>query len=152
MRTILLFSTILLALFGGCSQKEKVSNDNISQEEEVDEKKRDYSEISHLKIVWSDIFSQSENEYFVYFYSLYCSHCNSIKNFMIEEALAGNKKIYFSQASAEHVINEQKANQTNVKMLEDLAIKGYPSIIKIVNKVVTKNVAGETAIKSLLNS
>ena len=152
MRTILLFSTILLALFSSCSQKEKVSNNSISQEEEFDEKKRDYSEISHLKIVWSDIFSQSENEYFVYFYSLYCSHCNSIKNFMIEEALGGNKKIYFSQASAEHVISEQKANQTNVKMLEDLAIKGYPSIIKIVNKVVTKNVAGETAIKSLLNS
>ncbi len=152
MRTILLFSAILLALFSSCSQKEKVSNNNISQEEEIDEKKRDYSEISHLKIVWSDIFSQPENEYFVYFYSLYCSHCNSIKNFMIEEALAGNKKIYFSQASGDHIINEEKAKQNGVNSLENLAIKGYPSMIKIVNKVVTKNVAGETAIKSLLNS
>ena len=152
MRNILLFSLTFLSILGGCSPNSKPSTKPEENNTQEEEKKREYSEISQLKILWKDIFNQQENIYYVYLYSLYCSHCNAIKNFMIESALSGNKKIYFIQASGEHVINEEKAKEISVDSLEDLAIRGYPTLLELKNKIVTKNVAGETAIKSVVNS
>ena len=152
MRHIFLFLASIISILGGCSPTSTSTTKPDANNVVEEENKREYSEISHLKILWNDIFKQSENHYFVYFYSLYCSHCNSIKNFMIETALRGNVKIYFIQASGEHVINDEIAKETNVDSLENLAIRGYPTLLELSNWIVVKNVAGETAIKSLLNS
>lgn len=152
MRNFLLLSLLFLSILGSCSPETKPSIKPEENQVEEEEKKREYSEISHLKIFWKDIFNQEENHYYVYLYSLYCSHCNAIKNFMIESALTGNKKIYFIQASGEHVINEEKAKENNVDSLENLAIRGYPTLLELTNKIVTKNVAGESAIKLVVNS
>ena len=109
-----------------------------------------YSEISHLKIFWSEIFKQKEKDYFVYFYSETCSHCRSIKNHIIEYALDEDNHIYFVSSSPEITIDEEKAKNNNVDKLTDLAIRGYPSLIKLSEKIVMLNVAGVSPILEAL--
>ena len=44
----------------------------------------EYDEIVNQKILWNDIFSVAKPTYFVYFYSVVCQNCHSIKNEIIE--------------------------------------------------------------------
>ena len=109
-----------------------------------------YQEIAHLKFDWNDIYSQSKNEYFVYFYSLTCSHCQNLKNLVIEFALK-NDNVFFIEANEKVVIENNVDHTIGISSVSELAILGYPSLIKIEQNVCVFNVAGEHDIKSKLN-
>lgn len=110
-----------------------------------------YNEVEDLHIFYSEIFKQQQASYFVYFYSLTCSHCASIKNEIIKFALSKIETIYFVKSSPEIVIDENKAQELGISNVVDLAIRGYPSLIKIEESKLTLNVAGVLPIKSVLN-
>lgn len=109
-----------------------------------------YNEIEDRKIKWKDVFFPSKTQYFVYFYSLTCSHCNQLKNKIIEYALV-NENIYFVQDSEDVVIDKNVDQTIGINDVESLLIKGFPSLVQIDNKTITKNVAGINDIILILN-
>lgn len=109
-----------------------------------------YDEISDREIVWNDIFSISCPDYFVYFYSPTCSHCNRIKNVIIEYALT-NESMYFIRFSDDVVVSGDVKNTIGVNSIDNLSILGTPSLLEVKNKVVETNIAGERAILEFLN-
>lgn len=112
----------------------------------------DYREINHLRIFWSQIFLVEEDNYYVYLFSPTCSHCNQIKNRMIEYALNPTIPLYFVQESTSVEINDSKANDLNVDNLDDLGIRGYPTLLNLVNHAVIKHLSGVTQILNEINS
>lgn len=144
----ILFIPLASIILTGCvsflPKKEESREDKTIQEIH-----HEYDEISDIKIFWSDIFKQSDNEYYIYLYSTTCSHCNSIKDEMIEFALNSTTPIYFIQSSSEHNIAE--LGTINVKELSSLYIRGYPTLLKVTNKEVILNIAGVAPIKAELH-
>ena len=136
----------ILPTFALCSCGEqysaRISNTiSSSSPSPISEISHSYDEVSNRKIYWSNIFTRPEEHYYVYLYSLTCSHCASIKNQMIEYALSDVSPIYFVESSPEINI-DSKVDSVNVSTLEDLSIKGFPSLLVLDNHVVTKNLAG----------
>lgn len=109
-----------------------------------------YSEINQYKISWKNTFSQAKTSYFVYFYSLTCSHCEQLKNDIIEYAL-DNQNIYFCQNSEEIIISEDVYSTIGISSYEHLSILGFPSLIYIDNGILKSNIAGVPNIKIVLN-
>ena len=144
----ILISPILLS---GCFSLTPPKQKEEKEEPTKQEINHTYDEIKDLKIYWNDIFKQPFNSYYVYLYSETCSHCNSIKNEMIEFALDAIEKIYFISSSAEHVLRETIDPFQRIESLDDLAIRGYPTLLKLEEKVVIKNIAGVKDIKRELS-
>lgn len=111
----------------------------------------DYDEIKEFELSFDSIFEPLEKSYFVYFYSLTCSHCTQIKNFIIEKAIE-TREIYFVKASNQIILKDDVLSTIGAGKIDDIGILGYPSLLKIENKIVIKNVAGITPIKELLNN
>ena len=138
------FSTVLLTgCFSFFPKQEEIKEEKTKQEIT-----HSYDEVESLTIFWSEIFKQSESEYYVYLYSETCSHCNSIKDLMIEYALTQKTTIYFIKSSSEHNLSDIAS--TGVNNLSDLYIRGYPSLLKLKDKTVISNLAGVTPIKTEL--
>ena len=82
--------TLIIALFlVSCNKSNEVKISEINQ--------YDYKDITQLIISKEEIFSFANDSYYVYFYKENCSHCNSIKQTIIGEALI-RKDIYFFSA------------------------------------------------------
>lgn len=111
-----------------------------------------YDEVREKHIYWSNIFTRKDDSYLVYIYSLTCSHCNAIKNDVIEFALTVNIPMYFITSSPEILIDQQLATKQNVNSLENLAIRGYPTLLYLVDHVVMINIAGEKGILDTLDT
>lgn len=142
---------LLLAAFAltGCEQSPSFfpSKPSSSTTEIVE---HDYREISSQKIDWNDMFNQGQNEYYIYFYSLTCAHCKNLKNEVIEYALK-NDNLFFIEASEKVVIVEDVNFTIGSTSISEMGILGYPSLVKIEQKVCVFNVAGESEIISKLN-
>ena len=138
--------TILLG--PGCTSKTEETRTNII-EDDVIPIEHNYSEVEEYQIVWDKMFDVELTTYYVYFYSTTCSHCQELKNYIIEKAL-DNKNIFFVRASnKDQITNDPK----KIKFAEnpgDIWILGYPSLVKIVEKKSVKNLAGITQIKTEL--
>ena len=101
----------------------------------------EYSEITDYRINWDEIFNVGKDNYYVYLFSITCSHCSSIKNKIIEFAI-NNKDIYFVEDCGEIIFKNDVNYTIGLTSTENLAILGFPSLLKITNKILTKNVAG----------
>ena len=110
-----------------------------------------YDDVIDKHIYWSNIFTRSEDTYLVYIYSLTCSHCNAIKNDVVSFALESTIPTYFVRSSPEILIDQTLAQKQNVTSLSELAIRGYPTLLYLVDHTVTVNVAGEKAILDTLS-
>ena len=148
---ILKNSTFLLCLIciTGCQQESKPVEKYV-EPEVIIEVERNYSEVKDYELVWEAMFDVDLPNYFVYFYSPTCSHCNEIKNFMIEKALdRGN--IYFVKASSKDQITNDPKKQKYAENPGDIWILGHPTMIKILNKRCIKYLTGTAQIKTELN-
>ena len=83
-------------------------------------------------------------------YSLTCSHCAQLKNAIIEYALYNVYPIYFVQESSSVVIDEVKASKINVTNIDELGIRGFPTLLSLKNKTVIHQYVGVTPIKNEL--
>lgn len=114
-------------------------------------KEHSYDEVKDKHVFYSDIFSIESDIYYVYFYSTTCSHCNNLKEFIIPLALQRGD-IYFVEASQEIVFLKSIEETIGLTSIEGFGILGYPSLIKIEEHIVKKNLAGILPIRSeLLN-
>ena len=110
----------------------------------------DYREITSKKIDWNDMFSIDKNEYQIYFYSLTCTHCKNLKNLVIGYALK-NDDLFFIEANEKVAIKNDVSDTIGATSISQMGILGYPSLVKIDQKVCVFNVAGESEIVSKLN-
>ena len=109
----------------------------------------EYEEIVNQKLLWNDIFSVAKPTYFVYFYSLVCQNCNSIKNEIIEYGLA-NDDIYFVQDSKEFVFGNDILKTIGVSDISFFFISGFPTLIEIDNAILVNHVVGVNNIRKTL--
>lgn len=139
-------STILLT---SCNSHFNISSNG--QSETINStKEHDYNEVSDKKITWNCIFFEAKTPYFVYCYSLTCSHCASLKNAIIEYAIK-NDNLYFYEDSKDTILKGEVDNTIGVSSSSELAIKGFPSLIKIEEGKVVLNLYGETKISNELH-
>ena len=147
MKTIkLLCLTIIIC--SGCSltSNQKQDQQIINVDVPTD---HDYQEVSDYELTWESMFDVNENNYYVYFYSLTCSHCLELKNYIIGKAL-DRGDIYFVKGSSKDQVTNDSKKLIGAEIPEDFYILGYPTIALISNKKCTKNMAGITQIKSEL--
>ena len=142
------FLLIFPILLGGCTitkKEEKINVSNIV----IPEADHEYFEVENYFINWENILKQNNEVYYVYFYSLTCSHCQELKNWIIERALVRGD-VFFVKGSNKDTIKSDVASTIGATSVDEVAIMGYPSLLKIVNKTVTLNAAGNTKIIELL--
>ena len=144
MRTIFSKLIFLPCLFGLIACQKEIKNSK-----ELEKTEHDYEEIENREIGWNDLFSIGIPQYFVYFYSPYCSHCKEIKDSIIEYALQ-DERMYFVKFSDEVIVAPDVENTIGATSIEDVAILGTPSLIEITNHTVTTNLAGSKAILNYL--
>ena len=106
-----------------------------------------YDEIKDKEILYSNIFGVDSNSYYVYFYSSTCSHCANLKEFIISTAL-DRGDVYFVKASEEIVFLKSVEETIGLTSIEEFGILGYPSLVKIEDHIITKNIAGVLPIRS----
>lgn len=138
-----------LLLLAGCSTNTSSISSTISTSQ-TSEIQHDYSEIENKKISWNSTFFTAKTAYFVYFYSLSCSHCAHLKNRIIDYGLS-HDNIYFCQDSKDTKLQENVDATIGISSSDKLAIRGFPSLIKIENLTLKMNVAGEESICSILS-
>ena len=109
----------------------------------------EYEEIVNQKLLWNDIFSVAKTTYFVYFYSLVCQNCNSLKNEIIEYAIK-NQNIFFVQDSKEFVFGNDILKTIGVSDISFFFISGFPTLIEIDNAILVNHVVGVNNIRKTL--
>ena len=138
-KTLLLFITSIS--LSSCIQ---------SREERINIE-HDYDDISELKIDWKDAFLQAKTQYFLYFYSKYCGHCELIKNQIIGYVLDSNETFYFIEYIDEIPLTSNTELTIGAESWDQFAIRGTPSLAKIENKKAVCNLCGTNDILSFLN-
>lgn len=109
----------------------------------------DYSELEDYRIEWEDIFNISMDDYFVFFFSINCSHCENIKNEIVEIILSRND-VFVVKGSNKVVFKNEIFSTIGAVNVGDFGILGYPSCVEIKDGKVAKNVAGKSQILNIL--
>ena len=143
-KLMLVFPILLLS---SCSIYESTEQSFLSSEEVSIN--HEYDEIVNQKLLWNDIFSVAKPTYFVYFYSLVCQNCNSIKNEIIEYGLANND-IYFVQDSKEFVFGNDITKTIGISDISFFFISGFPTLIEIDNAILVNHFVGVNNIRKTL--
>jgi len=71
----------------------------LRQDASVPTPRRSYELVEHLKIAWSDILKQPDDDYDVYFYSNGCQYCRDLEQDIVIYALGGHRPLYFIEVS-----------------------------------------------------
>jgi thioredoxin-related protein len=82
------------------------------------------------------LLTQPEEVYYIYFYSLTCSHCNSIKEEMIEFVINSDNLYYYSS------IQDLQSTNGIPTYLEVV-----PTLVKVENGLITETVTGVIEIR-----
>ncbi len=102
----------------------------------------DYNEVSEKMIEWQDIFKQEDSFYYCYIFSKTCSHCNSIKDYVIDYALRKNN-MYFIEYKNNIPIIGDVSKTIESTSIETVGILGTPTLLELFNHTLISNVAGE---------
>lgn len=129
-----------LLLFGCADNTKKETITNVIVKAE-----HNYNDVQKYILILDAIFDVDSDSYYVYFYSLTCSHCQELKDFIIEKGLE-RQDIYFIQSSANDQFTTDPNLVINAENPGDIYILGYPTMLKIENKKVTKNLVGNDEI------
>ena len=105
---------------------------NKSNEGQISERNQyDYKDITQLIIKKEEIFSFANDSYYVYFYKENCSHCNSIKQTIIGEALIRNDIYFFDDTADILKVKDLKNPIIGISKSEDIFIYGTPMLINV---------------------
>ncbi|MCX5775624.1 MAG: hypothetical protein NTV44_04610 [Firmicutes bacterium] len=110
-----------------------------------------YTEVAAFSIAWEGIFSLKETDYYIYVYFPGCSHCQSLKNDVIDYALSDPQiPLYFVLGSKDIPKGTNPDKTLGATSLDEVFIVGWPSLIEIKTKVLIKHLIGTAAIRSEL--
>jgi len=141
----LLYLLSVFTLFG-CSDKGQTKE---VQSSRTIEESHNYGEVAEYELMWETMFDVNSDDYYVYFYSTTCNHCEELKNFIIEKALI-YENIYFVKGSSKDQIGNDPKISKYAENPGDIWILGYPSLLEIVGHKCMKNLAGINQIKAEL--
>lgn len=111
---------------------------------------QDYEIVQSNQIRWLDILNQQEDNYIVFIYSETCFYCHEMLDEIVDFANGDFLKTYFVNSS----INQIKISEDygiGATNIEDLSIKGTPSIIEVEDKMVIANAPGIDQCLTYLN-
>ena len=132
------YTFLLVPFLISCSSANKA----VSESENSIIIPHDYSEVSDRMIEWQDIFEQEDDFYYCYVFSKTCSHCNAIKDYVIDYALRKNN-MYFIEFNKNIPIMSDISYTIEKTNVEDIGILGTPTLLEIFNGTLIANVAGE---------
>lgn len=141
------FILLPILLITSCSVNEQTSK--AIEEERFIELSHEYAEISDYELTWDSMFDVESEKYYVYIYSMTCSHCEELKDFIISKAI-DRGDIYFIKGSSKDQLTNDSKKLIGAENPGDIYILGYPSLLQISNHKCTKNLAGTTQIKTEL--
>ena len=139
---------IPLLIMTGCNYKNNVIDK--TEDTVFVPTSHEYGEVSDYELTWDSIFDPSDESYYVYIYSTTCTHCEELKNYIIEKAL-NRGDIYFVKGSNKDQLTNDSKKLIGAENPGDIWMLGYPSLLKISNQKCSKNLAGISQIKSELN-
>lgn len=103
-------------------------------------------------IEYSELFGQTEFEYYVYVFSHTCLHCIEIEKDIINFYNNTTKSMYFIQFQGQIALNKDIDLTIGCNNIADFSILGTPSLVFIRNKSVINNLGGKKAILSHINN
>ena len=137
-------SIFIIALFlVSCNKSNEVKISEINQ--------YDYKDITQLVINKEEIFSFANDSYYVYFYKENCSHCNSIKQTIIGEALIRNDIYFFDDTGDILKVKALKNSIIGISKSEDIFIYGTPMLINVEYGAISSFYLGTEQIINFLN-
>ena len=145
MKTQILILSILV--LSSCSSQKPATSDNDGNY--IIPINHEYSEVSDYYLTWDSIFDVANDRYYVYIYSLTCTHCEELKNYIVEKAF-DRDDIYFVKGSNKDQLTNDSKKLIGAENPRDIYILGYPSLLLISNHKCTKNLAGISQIKEEL--
>lgn len=145
LKIILLLITIVQ---GGCFKQTSSSSSKTRTSTTIEV--LDYADFKDRFLLYANIFSINKENYYVYFFSKTCSHCNSLKSFILSKAK--EEDIYFVESCEEIVFSEDVSSTIGLTSIDGFSILGYPTLIEIVGKTITKNLGGIPLIRSELTN
>lgn len=111
--------------------------------------KQIYKEFPYdLLIEWNDVFSQ-DGDYYVYFYSEICGHCESIKQEMITW-IQNCGHIFIVDVLKGGTYKNDYEGIKNITNINDLYILGTPTIYGFVNHTINEYYVGTESILKFL--
>lgn len=146
-KSLILFVILLTGCFSNESTTSKSSTRPIPT---ILTSEYDYDDVKDKTIYWSNIFSITNDDYYVYFFSKTCSHCQSLKDFVVKKAIERGD-IYFVESSDQDIFLKDVSSTIGLTSVEGFGILGHPSLIEITNKTIIKNIAGIQPIRSELS-
>lgn len=108
--------------------------------EEAEDDGLQYSEFEHL-YNYSQVLTQSEDEYFVYFYATWCSVCSKVKDDILPFTFSNTNEVKVYLIDIDHLTGEN--------FIE--GFEGVPTLVTIVDGVLVDLNVGETNIRITLN-
>lgn len=141
----LLYSLSVFTLFS-CSETTETKKEQSTQPISISHY---YDEVQDYELMWETIFDVNSNDYYVYFYSTTCNHCEELKDYIVEKALT-REDIYFVRGSSKDQIGNDPNKSKYAENPGDIWILGYPSLLKITGHKCMKNLAGISQIKGEL--
>lgn len=139
MRNFLLI-LLLTPLIAGCSSQQ---GEVVKADEQI---ALDYSDFKELQLKWKDLFLPAKSQYFVYFYSNSCQHCEKIKEEVLQTIDKNRDLFYLTEFSTEVQTGFNVMETIGKERIEEVYIMGTPSLIEISNHYVALNIAGENEI------
>ncbi|MCR5184602.1 MAG: hypothetical protein K6C32_00760 [Bacilli bacterium] len=134
-----LFTLLLLTSFISCSTQKE-------------ERVFDYEDFIDLKISWDDLLTQEKETYFVYVYSEYCSHCNHIKQGVLKFIFNHQDMSYLIQYSSSIPIDNDLEKTIGKDDINDIFIKGTPTLLSIDKSTLIMNITGESTIAQYIEN
>ena len=128
MKKILLF-LLPITLLSGCQKNNEPSH-----------KEPHYQEVEEYHIEWKDIFSQQQDKYYVYVYSIACPQCSALREDITNIAKKGFAHLYFVYPDDDIAFtrNEEEAdNSLGASSLENVYIYTTPTLMEFTNKEIT---------------
>ena len=151
MNPLFKISILLTTLVTSSCSKDTILCRNEMMEQNPVVEGLEYDDFEDRFISWDEVFSIDSTDYFVYFFSRACSHCERLKSFMLLK-IKCSENIYLVEACDEMVFTDSIDETIGVKLIEDFAIAGYPSLVEIVEGCVAKNIPGVEMIKNELTN
>ena len=141
----LVMPLILVAMFTSCSPAQSgQTSQNISS---INQK-------TYIHVDWPDVLSQEDEDYLLFFYSNTCQQCHEIMGDVYSFIDDHIKPLYLvntKECSVTIPLKDNIDDTIGMKDINELFIKGTPSIIEVKDATVVAHIPGKSNCLTFLN-
>ena len=113
----------------------------------------DYNSIDYPPsfIEWNDLFNKDSDDYYIYVFSYDCYYCNQLKRKMICFYDQSRFPVYFCEYKKDSPINHNTEITVGESDINNVFIRGTPTLIYVKEKKIAFNVAGKAEVSEMIN-